>query len=168
MAVDDTVAVLGAGGTMGFAMGRNLARAGIEVRAWNRTREKADPLREEGATVCDTPAEAVQGAGVVLTMLPDTAAVVSTFKQARPGLSKNAVWLQMSTIGEGGAERCIELASEAGVTFGDAPVFGTKRPAEEGKLGVLALGPESVRDRGQPVFEVVGQRPLWVGEAGAG
>ena len=56
------VAVLGAGGIMGFPMARNIARAGIEVRAWNRSRDKADPLADDGVTVVDTPAEAVRGA----------------------------------------------------------------------------------------------------------
>ena len=63
------VAVLGAGGTMGFAMARNLAQAGHGVRAWNRSLEKAQPLTEDGAEVLDTPAEAVEGADVILTML---------------------------------------------------------------------------------------------------
>ena len=65
----ETVAVLGAGGTMGFAMARNIARAGIAVRAWNRTRGKAEPLAADGAYIADTPADAAAGAGIVLTML---------------------------------------------------------------------------------------------------
>ena len=65
-----TVSVLGTG-IMGAAMARNLARAGLGVRAWNRTREKAEPLAADGIRVTDTPAEAVEGADVVLTMLYD-------------------------------------------------------------------------------------------------
>ena len=67
----ETVAVLGAGGTMGFAMARNIARAGLAVRAWNRSRDKAEPLVQDGAFVADTPAEAVQDAAIVLTILAD-------------------------------------------------------------------------------------------------
>ena len=63
----ETVAVLGAGGTMGFAMARNIARAGIAVRAWNRSRDKAEPLAADGAYLADTPADAAAGAGIVLT-----------------------------------------------------------------------------------------------------
>ena len=67
MASNEKIAVLGAGGTMGFAMARNLARAGFEVRAWNRSREKAEPLRGDGAHVPETPAQAADGATVILT-----------------------------------------------------------------------------------------------------
>ncbi len=74
------LALLGAGGTMGFAMARNLARAGFEVRAWNRTRERADPLAEDGATIAATPAEAAEGADVVITMLSDTDAVLAAME----------------------------------------------------------------------------------------
>jgi 3-hydroxyisobutyrate dehydrogenase len=165
MAAEETVAVLGAGGTMGFAMAQNIARAGIPVRAWNRSGEKAAPLEQHGATVCDTPAEAAQGAGIVLTMLADTDAVLEAVPDALGG---GALWLQMSTIGEAGTDRCRDLARERDVTFLDAPVLGTKGPAEEGKLIVLASGPESERRRVQPVFDAVGQKTMWIGEAGSG
>jgi 3-hydroxyisobutyrate dehydrogenase len=164
MADEETVAVLGAGSTMGFAMARNMARAGISVRAWNRSRDKAEPLIDEGATVCDTPTEAADEAGVVLTMLADTDAVLDSVQDA---LRNAPLWLQMSTIGETGTDRCLELARERGVTFLDAPVLGTKGPAEEGKLVVLASGPEAERTRVQPIFDAVGQKTMWVGEAGA-
>jgi 3-hydroxyisobutyrate dehydrogenase len=168
MAPDETVAVLGAGGTMGFAMARNIARAGIAVRAWNRTPEKAQPLTEDGVTVCDTPAEAVVAGGILLTMLADADAVLESAKDALPKLGDGGVWLQMSTIGETGTDRCIELAEQHGVTFVDAPVLGTKGPAQEGKLVVLASGPEEARDRVQPIFDAVGQKTIWAGPAGEG
>jgi 3-hydroxyisobutyrate dehydrogenase len=162
----ETVAVIGAGGTMGFGMSRNIARAGIAVRAWNRSRGKAEPLAEDGVTVCDTAAEAAQGAGVVLTMLADADSVLETAEGALQE-GQGTIWLQMSTIGEAGTERCIELAAHRGMDFLDAPVLGTRQPAEEGKLVVLASGPEGTRDRVQPIFDAVGQKTIWVGEAGA-
>jgi 3-hydroxyisobutyrate dehydrogenase len=168
MATDKTVAVLGAGGTMGRPMAANIARSGFEVRAWNRSREKAEPLADDGVTVCDTPAEAAQEADVVLTMLADTDAVLESASDALEGLSEDGLWLQMSTIGEAGTERCIELARERGVAFLDAPVLGTKQPAEDGKLVVLASGSEELADGVRPIFEAVGQKTIWVGEAGAG
>jgi len=76
----ETVAVLGAGGTMGFAMARNIARAGIGVRAWNRTGGKAGPLAADGAYIAETPADAAAGAGIVLTMLSDADAVVTAME----------------------------------------------------------------------------------------
>ena len=74
----------------------------------------------------------------------------------------------MSTIGEEGTERCAELASEHELEFVDAPVLGTKQPAEEGKLVILASGPERARDRLAPVLDAIGQRTMWVGGAGDG
>jgi 3-hydroxyisobutyrate dehydrogenase len=160
----ETVAVLGAGGTMGLPVARNLARAGFAVRAWNRSREKAEPLARDGAVLCESPAQAADGAGVVLTMLSDMDAVLESIQAALAGASGGAVWWQMSTIGETGTEQCIELARENQLIFLDAPVLGTKQPAEEGKLVVLASGPDEIKDRVQPLFDAVGQRTMWLGE----
>jgi 3-hydroxyisobutyrate dehydrogenase len=164
----ETVAVLGAGGTMGRAMAANLLDVGIAVRAWNRTRDKAQPLADRGATACDTAAEAADGATVLLTMLADADAVLGAVDGALERLGDDAVWLQMSTIGIEGTERCAVLAGEHGVTLVDAPVLGTKAPAEAGELTVLASGPQRVQDRLAPLLEATGKRTVWLGEAGAG
>ena len=179
MSNQQTVAVLGAGGTMGFPMARNLARAGIAVRAWNRSREKAEPLAKDGVQVFDTPEQAADGAGVILTMLADTDAVLAAvdgpdgaFAALPPatgsGPGDGIIWLQMSTIGESGTERCADLAGRRDVVLVDAPVLGTKQPAEQRKLVVLASGPATVKNRVQPIFDALGQKTIWVGEAGAG
>jgi 3-hydroxyisobutyrate dehydrogenase len=178
MADRQTVAVLGAGGTMGFPMARNLARAGFPVRAWNRTRDKAEPLASDGAQVTDTAAEAAQGATVILTMLADTDAVLAAvdgdrgaFSALPPGAGAGdgVIWLQMSTIGESGTERCAQLAEQRGITFIDSPVLGTRQPAEERKLVIMPSGPERLRDRLQPIFDALGQKTIWVtGQAGDG
>jgi 3-hydroxyisobutyrate dehydrogenase len=149
-------------------MARNIAKAGMGVRAWNRSREKAEPLTEDGVSVCDSPAEAASGAQILLTMLSDTDAVLESVSDALGRLCEGAIWLQMSTIGEAGTDQCIELARERGVTFVDAPVLGTKQPAEEGKLVVLASGPEEAADDVGPIFEAIGQKTIWVGDSGAG
>lgn len=164
-------AVLGAGGTMGLPMARNIARAGIEVRAWNRSLEKAEPLAEDGIEVYDTAAEAASGADVILTILSGADAVISTMEGpsgALAGAEDGALWLQMSTIGIEGTERCAPLARDQGLTLVDAPVAGTKKPAEEGKLTVLASGPEQSRGKCEPIFDAIGQNTVWLGEAGAG
>src|SRR4051812_36510454 len=116
-----TVAVLGAGGAMGSAMSRNLLRAGFYVRAWNRSRERAEPLAADGASVVSTPAEAAQGASMLLTMLSDGDAVLETIEETLPGAEPGVVWLQMSTIGIEATERCIEIADRAGLVLVDAP-----------------------------------------------
>jgi 3-hydroxyisobutyrate dehydrogenase len=171
MADKQTVAVLGAGGIMGFAMARNLARDGYAIRAWNRSRDKAEPLAEDGAEIFDTPAQAAEGAAVIITMVADADAVIATMDGVDGALSAStigdAVWLQMSTIGIEGTERCAAVAGERGIAFLDAPVLGTKAPAEQGKLVVLASGPADLRERVQPIFDVVGGRTMWIGEAGA-
>lgn len=171
MTSNDTVAVVGAGGTMGLPMARNIAQAGIDVRAWNRSREKAEPLAEDGVEVLDTAAEAAAGASVVLTVLSDADAVISAMEGSDGGFSgaeEGATWLQMSTIGFEGTERCAGLAEDHGLTLVDAPVVGTKQPAEQGKLTVLASGPEETRERCEPIFDAISQKAVWLGEAGTG
>jgi 3-hydroxyisobutyrate dehydrogenase len=171
----ETVAVLGAGGTMGLPMARNLARAGIGVRAWNRTRSRTEPLASDGAFIADTPAEAARGATIVLTILADADAVIAVMDGedgALPAMAgqvpDHAIWLQMSTIGEEATQRCIGLANRHGVGFVDAPVLGTRQPAEERQLVVLESGPEEARPRVQPVFDAIGHRTIRAGQAGAG
>jgi 3-hydroxyisobutyrate dehydrogenase len=161
-----TIAVLGTG-TMGAPMARNLAAAGLTVRAWNRSRDKAELLARDGIIIADSPAEAAAGADVLITMLFDVAAVREVALAALQALPKEAIWLQMSTVGSAGTRELAALAELHGVTFVDAPVLGTRAPAENGTLVVLASGDPAVRGRCAPVFEAVGSRTLWV-DGGAG
>jgi 3-hydroxyisobutyrate dehydrogenase len=145
----------------------------MTVRAWNRSRGKAEPLTEYGAFIADTPAEAAAGADIVLTMLADADAVVAAMDGEHGALSVMAggddvLWLQMSTIGEAGTESCLALAHRHGVVFVDAPVVGTRQPAEQGQLVVLESGPEEASARVQPVFDAIGHRTIRAGQAGAG
>jgi 3-hydroxyisobutyrate dehydrogenase len=170
MSTEKLITVLGAGSTMGLPMARNLAGAGFEVRAWNRTRDKAGPLVQDGVEVFDSAAQAADGADVLLTMLSDADAVIDAVRHALPSVRAGTVWLQMSTIGEIGTERCAEIAGGHGVTLFDAPVLGTKQPAEQGKLVILASGPDDAAARApvQPIFDVLGQRTMWLGAVGEG
>lgn len=169
---DPTVAVLGAGGAMGFPIARNAAAAGLGVRAWNRSREKAEPLAADGVEVCDSPVEAVRGAQLLVTMLADADAVLETLGDGEDGVlaaaADDLVWVQMSTVGVAGTERCAELAGRHGVTFVDCPVLGSSKPAEERKLVMLASGPEAARPALEPLFSAIGQRTMWLGAAGTG
>ncbi|WP_328687523.1 NAD(P)-dependent oxidoreductase [Streptomyces caniferus] len=163
-----SVAVLGTG-IMGAAMARNLARAGLDVRAWNRTRARAEPLAADGVRVAGTPAEAVDGAEVVLTMLLDGDAVLDAIWQAADALPAGALWLQTSTVGVESLPSLARFADEHRLRFVDAPVLGTKAPAEKGDLTILAAGPQDVRERAERVFGIVGSRTQWIGEdAGSG
>lgn len=163
------IAILGTG-IMGLPVARNLCAAGLEVRAWNRTQERAEPLTEEGADVAGSPAEAVRGAELVITMLADGDAVSATMEDggALGAMADGATWIQMSTVGIAATEALQALADEHELAFVDAPVLGTKQPAEKGELVVLASGPEDARDRCDPVFEAIAAKTLWLGEAGAG
>ncbi|MER6158578.1 NAD(P)-dependent oxidoreductase [Streptomyces sp. NPDC001868] len=161
-----TVSVLGTG-IMGAAMARSLLRAGHAVRAWNRTREKAEPLAADGALIADSPAEAVRGADVVLTILYDGAAALDVIREAAPALSPGTAWVQSTTAGVEAVAGLAGLAAEHGLLFYDAPVLGTRQPAEAGLLTVLAAGPVEGRGTVTPVFDAVGARTVWTGEDGA-
>ena len=168
MAEGTKVAILGTG-IMGAAMARNLLAENVEVRAWNRSSEKAQPLEEDGAEVAESPADAARGADFLLTMLSDADVVEEAVAgDVLPALAEGGVWLQMSTVGEDGTKRLAETANEHGVDFVDAPVLGTRQPAEQGQLVVLASGPEEVREKTQKIFDAVGSKTVWLGEAGAG
>ena len=158
-----TIAALGTG-VMGAPMARNLARAGHEVRAWNRSPDKAVPLRDDGIDVRDDPTAAAAGADVVLTMLADADAVLDVAR--RTSLAEGQIWWQASTIGIEGIEQCASLAQETGAILVDAPVLGTRLPAEEGNLVVLASGPDAALDTLAPLFDAVGQRTMRLGPAG--
>jgi 3-hydroxyisobutyrate dehydrogenase len=160
-----TVSVLGTG-IMGAAMARNLARAGHAVRAWNRTRAKAEPLTADGVTVTDTPADAVRDADVVLTMLYDGPAALEVMREAAPALRAGAAWVQSTTAGIEAIGDLAAFARAHDLVFFDAPVLGTRQPAEAGQLTVLAAGPSASRAAVAPVFDAVGARTVWTGEDG--
>jgi 3-hydroxyisobutyrate dehydrogenase len=160
-----TVAVLGTG-TMGAAMASNLIAKGFTVRAWNRTRARAEQIT--GATAAATPADAVRGADVIVTMLTDGATVAGVMADAAAGLSAGQVWAQTSTVGIQATAELLDLAARHGLAYVDAPVLGTRQPAEAGTLTVLAAGAPAVRPVVDPVFDAVGSRTEWLGDDPAG
>ncbi len=149
-------------------MARNLQRAGFVVHVWNRSPERARPLEPEGAKVYGDPRAATEGCSLTITMLSDANAVLDTAERAIAALAPDGLWIQMSTIGLDGTQRCAELADRAGVRFVDAPVLGTRAPAQQGALVILASGPDSAHSACEPVFEAIGARTIWLGPAGAG
>lgn len=155
------VAVLGTG-IMGAPMARNLAAAGHEVVAWNRSAEKAEGI--EGVAAAPSPAAAAAGAEALLTILADATSTEQVVdREVLAGLAEGAVWLQMATVGTE-IERLAELAAAARVPLVDAPVLGTAKPAAEGRLVVLAAGSAAHRELLEPLFAAVGSRTIWVGE----
>jgi 3-hydroxyisobutyrate dehydrogenase len=162
-----TIAVLGTG-IMGLPIAANLLDAGFSVRAWNRTPARARPLADRGAVVAATPNEAVLGAETVLTMLSDGPAVREVMVGLGAEPAAGRLWIQASTVGTAYADEFAGLAAAQGLTYVDSPVLGTRQPAEQGALVVLASGPDQARERCAPVFDAIGSRTLWLGPAGAG
>jgi 3-hydroxyisobutyrate dehydrogenase len=166
-----TVAVIGAG-IMGSAMARNLVAAGLTTRVWDRSASATGPLADAGAVVAASATDAVQGAGVVITMLPTADAVESVIFDGgvAEAFADGCVWAQMGTIGVEATLRFKDLLASRrpGVLFVDAPVSGSKGPAEQGQLLILASGPTAAADALRPVFEVIGRKTVWLGEVGKG
>jgi len=162
-----SVALLGTG-IMGAAIGRNLLDAGFDVRAWNRTRARAEPLAKAGATVSEAPDAAVEGADAILTMVADAEAVAAIAVESLDAAAAEAIWLQMSTVGVAATERLAGMAAAADVAYLDCPVLGTRKPAEDGQLVVLASGPAAAIAAAEPVFDAIGARTIELGpEPGA-
>lgn len=163
--MDDSprVTVLGTG-AMGYGMAVSVLRAGLHTTVWNRTRQRAEPLAPLGAKVADDPASAVREADVVVTALFDADAAAAVMTQALPAMPAGAVWVQCSTVGAAGTQRLAALADEHNVTFVDAPVLGTRKPALAGMLVVLASGPPEVHAVVEPVFAAIGTRTVWVSD----
>ena len=126
---------------MGAGMARSLARAGHDVTVWNRTSEKARAVAGEGITAVDSVTEAVSGADAVITMLFDADATLDVAEEIVGALGTDSVWIQAGTVGPDGARRIAEAGTGSML---DAPVLGTKQPAEEGKLVVLVSGPDAL------------------------
>jgi 3-hydroxyisobutyrate dehydrogenase len=158
------IAVLGTG-VMGAPIARHLAEAGHDVRAWNRTRSKAEGL---GATVAATPAEAAAGAEAVLTVVSDGPTVDAVVREALPAIDRGTIWAQLSTVGVVWADRLAEVARTHGLLFVDAPVMGSQPAAEQGALLPLASGPSGVRERATELFEPFSRGVLWLGEGQLG
>jgi 3-hydroxyisobutyrate dehydrogenase len=167
----ESVAVLGIG-AMGHGMATSALRAGIPTIVWNRTPAATQDLAARGAEVAVSAADAARRAAIVVTMVTDTDAVMSIVRDQgmlaalRPG----AVWVQMGTIGVAGFERVAAMVQleRPDVTLLDAPVSGSKDPAEQGQLTIFASGPEAARPRVTPLFDALGQHTIWVGAVGAG
>jgi 3-hydroxyisobutyrate dehydrogenase len=167
----ETLAVLGVG-AMGSGMARSALRAGIRTIVWDRNPARARDLADAGADFERTADTAASRAGIVITMVTDADAVMSvaTEQGMLDAIAPDAIWIQMSTIGVAGTERVMSLVADRrpDVHLLDAPVSGSKEPAERGELTVFASGPEEVRGRVVPVFDALGQRTEWVGPLGAG
>ena len=150
--------------------GSQPGRAGLDVRVWDRTVGNAAALAGDGAAAAASPAEAVAGAGILITMLADGPAAEQLgggpdgFLAAGPGV----IWVQMATVGMQWTARLAGIAAAHGMVFVDAPVSGSEGPARAGQLTILASGPGWTQDVLAPVFAAMGRATVWLGPAGNG
>jgi 3-hydroxyisobutyrate dehydrogenase len=144
----------------------------MTVGVWNRSPQPAVALAELGATAFHDPKDAVAEASVVLTLLPtaETVSDVMIGRHVVEAMAPQAAWVQMGTIGVEATEALVSAvrARRPDVRFVDAPVSGSRHPAESGELLVLASGPDAAADTVGPVFDAIGRRTLWLGPAGTG
>ena len=167
--VAPVIAFLGTG-RMGGPMAANLARAGFRVQAWDRTASQAAALTKDGATRAASPAEAIRGAQILITMMADGPATEQALRgpDGELGLDPGLIWVQMATVGMEWTERFVNTATRSQVSFFDAPVSGSQGPAQAGQLTILASGPVWLREAVTPVFAALGRATTWLGPAGNG
>jgi 3-hydroxyisobutyrate dehydrogenase len=159
-------------GTMGHAVATRAVGAGIPTVVWNSGPDATRDLADLGASVAESAADAARQAAIVVTMVTDADVVLAIAKDLGmlAALAPGAIWAQMSTIGDGGMQRVesVVRAERPDVILIDAPVSGSKEPAEQGQLTIFASGPDAVRPRLAPLFDALGRRTIWVGSVGTG
>lgn len=165
----NTVSVLGLG-AMGHAFATNIIKNNFTLKVWNRSEEKGKDLVEKGATLASTPAQAVEGSEVVILMLADADSTVEIIKQTIDALAEQAIVVQMGTIGVEATEQLNKYLKEnrPDIGFIDAPVSGTKNPAEMAQIAILASGDRALQSQIEPVFAAISKGTHWLGDVGAG
>ncbi len=158
-------------GIMGEPMAQNLLRTGNELRVWNRTSNKCDSLVEAGAIRCTSPQEVCAAADITFAMLADPAAAREVFfapAGALAGLGPGHDYVDMSTVGPDTNRECAAAAAETGARYLEAPVSGTKKPAEDGTLVILAAGQKDLYTAAAPALDAMGKLSVYLGEVGQG
>lgn len=158
-------------GIMGNAMARNLVKAGFDVTVWNRSQDKCAELASLGAAVAATPAEVTSSCQITFAMLSDPAAAHAVCfgpDGALAGIGAGRGYVDMSTVDAATAREIGAAVAEKGGSFLEAPVSGSKKPAEDGTLIILAAGDRELYDQALPFFEKMGKKILFLGEVGRG
>lgn len=158
-------------GNMGEPMAQNILKAGHDLMVFNRTRSKADGLKQAGAKVAASPRKAVEGAEIICTCVStpdDVRSVVLGEDGVLKGAQEGAVLLDFSTIDPDSSRAVAVACAEQGVAMLDAPVSGGVAGAASGKLTVIVGGQQEAYFRAQPVLQAVGTTITHVGPSGAG
>ncbi|KAB2057249.1 Putative oxidoreductase GLYR1 [Gossypium arboreum] len=158
-------------GIMGKAMSMNLLKNGFKVTVWNRTLSKCDELVAHGASVGETPAEVVKKCNITIAILSDPAAALSVVFDKDGVLDQigsGKGYIDMSTVDPETSCKISEAIALKGGHFLEAPVSGSKQPAETGQLVILAAGDKALYEEAVPAFDVLGKKPFFLGPVGNG
>ena len=154
-------------GSMGLPLARRLLQAGHKLSVYNRTRSRADQLKQFEPVIADSPAGAARGTEVLITMVADDPALEGVLlgeQGALAALPRGAIHVSMSTISPGLSRRLTERHRATGHAYVAAPVFGRPDAAEAGKLWIVAAGPATAIERCRLLFDAMGQGTLAAGE----
>jgi len=158
-------------GIMGNAMALNLVKAGLDVTVWNRNSDKCSALVAQGAKQGNTPREVAEACDITFTIVSDPTAALAICEGPDgvvAGIGEGRSYIDMSTVDDATSQKISAAITEAGGRFLEAPVSGTKKPAEDGTLIILAAGDKSVYDDALPAFEIMGKMSPYLGEIGQG
>jgi 3-hydroxyisobutyrate dehydrogenase len=158
-------------GIMGLPMARNLLKAGYSLTVHNRTRQKAQPILDEGAKWADSPADVATASDIVITCVTDTPDVREVLlgpKGVIHGAHEGLICVDTSTISPTATKEMAEVLNEKSVMLLDAPISGGESGAIEGKLSIMMGGPKKAFDKVKPVMEVMGRTVTWCGPVGSG
>lgn len=156
-------------GIMGSAMATNLLKAGFKLTVWNRSPDKCSALVDLGATVATSPRAAAESSDVVIAMMATPVAVLSVRDGDDgiiAGMSPGKGYVDMSTVDAATSLESYKLAHEKGALFLEAPVAGSRKPAEDATLTIMAAGDRELYDSSLPALEKMGKKLLFLGETG--
>jgi len=158
-------------GIMGSRMAGNLVKKGHELIIYNRTREKAEPLIAQGASFLETPAKVAESVSVIITMLSEPA-VETDIALGEDGFlnhfKRGSLWVDCSTVNPSFSRKMADECRKRGVRFVDAPVAGSKIPAEQAQLIFFAGGDKDDIEFSRPLMETMGKAVFRIGGQGMG
>lgn len=158
-------------GIMGKAMASNLIAAGFDVTVWNRTKEKCQPLVDQGAHLGNSPGEVTALCDITFAMVSDPAAATALFFDeggVLEGIAPGKAYIDVSTVDPVTAVRIAEAVTSKGGRFLEAPVSGSKKPAEDGTLVFLCSGDESLYHEAAPALKLMGKKSFYFKQVGQG
>jgi len=158
-------------GTMGTPMAQNIIRGGYDMVVYNRNASKCAPLKKEGALIADSPQEVAAECDLTLTIVSDPQAALAVSlgdDGVLKGLSPGKGYIDLSTVDAATSQKIASAVTEVGARFLEAPVSGSKKPAEDGTLIILAAGDNGLYEEALPLFGLLGKAAHYFGDVGRG